>query len=92
MDCVNCVTPEDCTKNFCRDNDERADWAEAAIDEFRRVCAGDMDETAIYDLIANLGHLWDRWRGEGRMEKEADFGIALMMAMRHYEREVEGLL
>jgi hypothetical protein len=43
-----------------RGNEQRADWAEAAVLAFREACRGEMDETAIYDLVANLGHLCDR--------------------------------
>jgi hypothetical protein len=41
-------------------NDERANWAEVAVVAFRKACPGDMDETALFDLVANLGHLADR--------------------------------
>lgn len=66
--CVDCHESSGCHR-VCEQNEHRADWAEAAVEEFRRVCGGDMDETAIYDLIANLGHLWDRWQREGKLSE-----------------------
>ena len=67
-------------------NLERADWAEAAVVAFRETCSGEMDETAIYDLVANMGHLADRLSAEF-----ADFNLTfedmIALARTHYEAE-----
>lgn len=70
-------------------NEKRADYAEAAVEKFREVCSGDNDMTAIYDLIADLGHLFDRVKAEHVTEYEDgfDFGHLLDRAQMHFDAE-----
>jgi hypothetical protein len=72
--------------NASRDNHDRARWAEAAVVLFREVCVGDMDETALYDLVANMGHLCDRLTAEYE-DFEMTFNVMLERARFHYEDE-----
>jgi hypothetical protein len=67
-------------------NEERADWAEAAVVAFREACSGDLDETALYDLVANMGHLADRLTAtlDGF---ELTFEDMVDTARTHYEAE-----
>lgn len=67
-------------------NEERADWAEAAVIRFREVCGGDFDETALYDLVANLGHLCDRLSAIYE-DFDLTFDDMVENAARHYEAE-----
>ena len=84
-------------------NEERADWAEAAVERFREVCKGDNDLTAITDLIGNLGHLFDRLMATSEMRDEFEGGTFeecvsmaliharernLRKALRHYHIDV----
>jgi len=59
-------------------NDDRADWAEAALIEFRRITGTD-DEDALGDLLCDLMHWSDRNGG--------DFENALRLARLHYDAE-----
>jgi len=59
-------------------NDARAEWAEAAISEFRRITGTD-DEDALGDLLCDLMHWCDR--------NGCDFEDALRQAHVHYEAE-----
>lgn len=59
-------------------NDERANWAEHAIQKFIEITGTDKED-ALTDLLANLMHWADR--------NGADFKQALMMAEMHYEAE-----
>jgi hypothetical protein len=68
------------------ENLKRADWAEAAVQVFRDVCGGDMDETALTDLVANMGHLCDRLTAE-RKDFALSFEGMVEEARRHYEAE-----
>jgi hypothetical protein len=69
------------------ENLDRAAWAEAAVQAFRDVCSGDMDETALTDLVANMGHLADRLTAE--LEDFAlSFEGMVAEARRHYEAEI----
>lgn len=68
------------------DNDRRAEWAETAVTAFRIACAGDMDETAIYDLVCNLGHLCDKLSVE-HPDFQLDFEEMVRLAREHYEGE-----
>lgn len=59
-------------------NEKRADWAQLAVDRFRRACSTDKED-AIADLITNLLHLADREGFDpihqlerGRMNYEAE--------------------
>lgn len=67
-------------------NERRADWALAAVVAFREACAGDFDETALYDLVGNLGHLCDRLTAE-RAEFSLTFDDMVESARGHYEAE-----
>jgi hypothetical protein len=67
-------------------NEERADWAEAAVLAFRSACKGDFDETALYDLVANLGHLCDRLSATYK-EFDLTFEQMVESARAHYEAE-----
>jgi hypothetical protein len=41
-------------------NDKRAEWARAALKEFRLLAGSDSDEEALGDLLVDLRHLADR--------------------------------
>lgn len=76
------------------ENEKRADWAEEAVERFREVCKGENDVTAIYDLIGNLGHLYDRLRvthdlSEDMMlqDENTGFGRLIELALMHYHAE-----
>jgi hypothetical protein len=58
-------------------NEDRAQWAKHAVDEFRRVTGTDA-ECAVLDLLADLMHL----QGE-------QFEDDLQMARTHYDAELE---
>jgi hypothetical protein len=58
------LTPTGQTWIATRHNVKAAEWAEVAVLAFREACGGEMDETALYDLVANLGHLCDRLTAE----------------------------
>lgn len=76
-------------------NEDRADWAEAAVREYRSVCRGDNDLSAIYDLIADLGHLYDRLAATHNLGvdmlvkagKLRSFDDILRLAQLHYDCE-----
>lgn len=76
------------------DNRERADWADAAIKRFRDVCRGDADMTAIVDLLANIGHAFDRMMATHETDYDPGYTFrdAIDMALRHYddERDMDG--
>jgi hypothetical protein len=59
-------------------NHERAQWAEAAVNAFRRQTGTDIED-ALPDLLCDLMHLADR--------KARDFNAALVRAQEHYEAE-----
>lgn len=59
-------------------NDDRADWAQAAVDAFQCVCRTD-DDYAIKDLVCNLLHL-------ARRNGEDPQGI-INGALMHFEAE-----
>ena len=59
-------------------NDDRAEWANAAIKEFMRVCRTD-EEDAPGDLIADIMHWCDR--------KGIDPIATLERAKSHYQEE-----
>lgn len=59
-------------------NDDRADWAAAALRSFQRETGTD-DEDALGDLLCDLMHWCDR--------NHADFEAALFRARGHYEAE-----
>lgn len=67
-------------------NEERAGWARTAVEAFRDACKGDMDETALYDLVANMGHLCDQLTAtlDGF---ELTFEEMVRLARLHYEAE-----
>ena len=67
-------------------NHGRADWAEEAVITFRDVCKGDMDETALYDLVGNMGHLCDRLSVEFE-DFDMTFDEMVERARYHYEAE-----
>jgi hypothetical protein len=67
-------------------NKRCAEWAETAVLAFREACSGDMDETALYDLVANLGHLCDRLSAEYE-DFDLTFEDMLDRAITHYEAE-----
>ncbi len=77
-------------------NEQRAAWAQAAIDGFRAVCHGD-DCDALGDLLANLMHLCDQRtrtrNGTGPVMKNPpegwDFNKALAQAVMHYTAETD---
>jgi 8-oxo-dGTP pyrophosphatase MutT (NUDIX family) len=62
-------------------NDERADWADAAIQEFMEETGVDLDG-ALCDLLADLAHWADR--------NEQDFRAQLARAADHYYAETSG--
>lgn len=74
-------------------NEDRAGWAEEAVERFRDVCAGDNDITAIYDLIGNLGHLYDRLVATHDLSEEMmtaenkSFERIVELALMHYNAE-----
>lgn len=71
-------------------NEERADWAEAAVERFREVCRGDNDMTAIIDLIGNMGHLYDRVQATMDTDYEPfkhTFQDIVSTALMHYDAE-----
>jgi hypothetical protein len=70
-------------------NEQRADWAEEAVEKFREVCRGGADMTAIVDLIANLGHTFDRLQATYYTDYTADytFSDAIDRALMHYDAE-----
>jgi hypothetical protein len=63
-------------------NDDRAVWAAAALNEFRRI-TGTEDEDALGDLLCDLMHWSDR--------NGCDFDAALSRARMHYEAETTPL-
>ena len=67
-------------------NLDRANWAEESVIAFRMACAGEMDESAIFDLVANLGHLCDRLSAQYE-DFDMDFEVMVDRARRHYEAE-----
>lgn len=69
-------------------NVERADNAEVAVGAFRAVERGDWNETALYDLVCNLGHLADRLSAEVE-DFELSFERMVELARLHYEAERE---
>jgi hypothetical protein len=62
-------------------NDERANWALNALNEFIR-CTGPDEEDALCDLLCDLMHLADR-----REDHMPDFEAVLRRARYHYEAE-----
>lgn len=68
-------------------NVKAAKWGEAGVIAFREACGGDMDETALYDLVANLGHLCDRLSAEFK-DFNLDFEQMVATARTHYEAEI----
>ena len=63
-------------------NDQRALWAEVALDAFIGETGQDIDETAVCDLLCNLAHWCDR--------NKARFQNALRIAGYHYQAETQG--
>jgi hypothetical protein len=80
------LTPTGQTWIATRHNVKAAEWAEVAVLAFREACGGEMDETALYDLVANLGHLCDRLTAEFE-DFDMDFDSMVERAMSHYEAE-----
>jgi hypothetical protein len=70
-------------------NVERADLAAEGVAAFRAVCVGDMDETALYDLVADMGHLCDKLTAE-QPEFNLTFEDMVERARVHYEGERDG--
>lgn len=62
-------------------NNDRADYALAAVEAFQEACATD-DEDAVADLICNLGHLCDMWP-----ERFGNFDSQWLRGKRNYEEE-----
>lgn len=62
-------------------NDDRAGWANSAIEEFESVTRTDRED-ALSDLLADLGHWCDR--------NGFDFAKELRRGMYHYNEETEG--
>lgn len=79
-----------------QENDNRAKWAQAAIDAFTAACPAD-DPHVLADLLCNLMHLCDRRTrtqgGRGPVRKNPpegwDFNAALRMAVMHYQAETD---
>jgi hypothetical protein len=67
-------------------NVRRADSAERAVRAFREAERGELDESALYDLVCNLGHLADRLSAEVE-EFELSFEQMIELAAMHYEAE-----
>lgn len=61
-------------------NDDRAAWAQAAVDTFMRETGTD-SEDAISDLLGNLMHLCN--------QRGADFTAELNRGAGHYQSEIE---
>jgi hypothetical protein len=59
-------------------NDDRAEWAAAALRHFQCTTGTDYDD-AIVDLMSDLMHWCDR--------NEADFAASLSISRMHYEAE-----
>jgi hypothetical protein len=59
-------------------NDDRAEWAAAALDHFQCTTGTDY-ESAIVDLLCDLMHWCDR--------NDSDIEAALSVARMHYEAE-----
>jgi hypothetical protein len=59
-------------------NDDRAEWAETALEAFMAVCKTD-ESDAVADLLANLRHYCDR--------NDLDFDAELSRANMNYEAE-----
>lgn len=64
-------------------NDERADWAQAAMGEFARITgmdrAGEDDETIMSDLLCNLMHAAKR--------SDIEWSVVVARAVSHFEHE-----
>lgn len=68
-------------------NEDRARWAEVALDAYRAEVRGDM-ETAFRDLVGDLGHLWDQFKHElGDNYRPWEDEVA--SGVRSYEEEKE---
>ncbi|WP_024816946.1 hypothetical protein [Arthrobacter sp. 31Y] len=65
------------------DNDDRADFAEEALTVYMKRTGSDSD-TAIRDLIGDLGHLFDR---EVKQEAGHDFALEVEWAYGTYMEE-----
>ena len=63
-----------------KENDNRAEWARAALHEFRRITGTDEDD-ALCDLLCDLMHWCDR--------NGADFHKELRRAKWHYAEETK---
>ena len=62
-------------------NNDRAAWAEIAINNFRNeVMQGEDDDTTIGDLLANILHYCDQYG--------VDFDARLTTARMHFEAEI----
>lgn len=62
-------------------NNDRADYALAAIEAFQEACATD-DEDAVADLVCNLGHLCAMWP-----ERFGSFEAGVARGQRNYDEE-----
>jgi hypothetical protein len=68
-------------------NDDRAQWAKAAIWQFQ-ICTGTDWDDAIADLLCDLMHLCDRATREDGTTA-FDFADELERAREHYEAEID---
>lgn len=69
------------------DNDDRADFAEEALTVYMKRTGSDSD-TAIRDLIGDLGHLFDRevkFTAGHDFQLEVEWGFGTYMEERHEE-------
>jgi hypothetical protein len=66
-------------------NDERAEWAQTALDAFARETgqdkSGDDDQTILTDLVGDFMHWCDR--------NSVDFAVVLHGAQVHYAEETK---
>ena len=65
-------------------NDDRADWAEAALQAFIRACRTDRED-ALPDLLCDLIHLCDRQPDLG------GFDAMVERARRNYDAETQAV-
>lgn len=70
-------------------NNDRAQWAEAAVLAFIAETRSE-PQTALYDLLCDLMHYCDREPSPFGESQEHTFSIALTRAEQHYHNETSG--
>ena len=77
------MSPDDCPDD--KDNDDRAEWAEAALRAFCLATGVDTTFNAVGDLIADLGHWCDRHQDD--TGKRLSMAACIANGREHYEFE-----